>query len=112
MLHGLFFPEGRTVLAVWGPARVTAEGLSFALEAGTQAARTVRPSGKNSPCNISSDSPRGSRTAAAAASTRRPTPARTVRRAAARATATDSGQSPAAVVITAVQPAAVSDVSG
>ena len=31
--HGL---EGRTVLAAWGPARVTAEGLSFALEAGTR----------------------------------------------------------------------------
>lgn len=32
VLHGLFFPEGRTVLAQWGPARVTAEGLGFALE--------------------------------------------------------------------------------
>lgn len=30
MLHGLFFPEGTTVLAEWGPARVTAEGLGFA----------------------------------------------------------------------------------
>jgi energy-coupling factor transport system permease protein len=30
MLHGLFFPEGSTVLAEWGPARVTAEGLGFA----------------------------------------------------------------------------------
>jgi energy-coupling factor transport system permease protein len=30
VLHGLFFPEGRTVLAVWGPARITAEGLDFA----------------------------------------------------------------------------------
>ena len=30
VLHGLFFPEGRTVLAEWGPARVTAEGLEFA----------------------------------------------------------------------------------
>ncbi|UUL75757.1 energy-coupling factor transporter transmembrane protein EcfT [Pseudarthrobacter sp. Fe7] len=30
VLHGLFFPEGRTVLAEWGPARVTAEGLDFA----------------------------------------------------------------------------------
>ncbi|MDQ0732487.1 energy-coupling factor transporter transmembrane component T family protein [Arthrobacter sp. B1I2] len=29
-LHGLFFPEGRTVLAEWGPARITAEGLDFA----------------------------------------------------------------------------------
>jgi energy-coupling factor transport system permease protein len=30
VLHGLFFPEGTTVLAQWGPARVTAEGLQFA----------------------------------------------------------------------------------
>ena len=30
VLHGLFFPEGRTVLAEWGPARMTAEGLDFA----------------------------------------------------------------------------------
>ncbi|WP_104180962.1 energy-coupling factor transporter transmembrane component T [Arthrobacter sp. B0490] len=30
LLHGLFFPEGRTVLADLGIARVTAEGLSFA----------------------------------------------------------------------------------
>ncbi len=30
VLHGLFFPEGTTVLAQWGPARVTAEGLGFA----------------------------------------------------------------------------------
>ena len=30
VLHGLFFPEGRTVLAGWGPARITAEGLDFA----------------------------------------------------------------------------------
>ncbi|MGN7149119.1 energy-coupling factor transporter transmembrane component T family protein [Arthrobacter sp. SAFR-179] len=29
-LHGLFFPEGRTVLAAWGPARITQEGLEFA----------------------------------------------------------------------------------
>ena len=29
VLHGLFFPEGRTVLAAWGPARITAEGLDF-----------------------------------------------------------------------------------
>lgn len=32
VLHGLFFPEGDTMLAAWGPARVTSEGLSFALE--------------------------------------------------------------------------------
>ncbi|MDQ0733640.1 energy-coupling factor transporter transmembrane component T [Arthrobacter agilis] len=30
LLHGLFFPEGRTVLADLGIARVTAEGLAFA----------------------------------------------------------------------------------
>jgi energy-coupling factor transport system permease protein len=30
MIHGLFFPEGHTVLAAWGPARVTAEGLAYA----------------------------------------------------------------------------------
>ncbi len=30
LLHGLFFPEGGTVLAVLGPARVTSEGLFFA----------------------------------------------------------------------------------
>jgi energy-coupling factor transport system permease protein len=41
MLHGLFFPEGRTVLAAWGPARVTAEGLGFALEAGTRTGACV-----------------------------------------------------------------------
>ena len=29
VLHGLFFPEGVTVLAEWGPARVTSEGLQF-----------------------------------------------------------------------------------
>ncbi|BCW66685.1 hypothetical protein NicSoilB4_14480 [Arthrobacter sp. NicSoilB4] len=41
MLHGLFFPEGRTVLAAWGPARVTAEGLGFALDAGTRTGACV-----------------------------------------------------------------------
>ena len=41
ILHGLFFPEGRTVLAAWGPARVTAEGLAFALETGTRTAACV-----------------------------------------------------------------------
>jgi energy-coupling factor transport system permease protein len=41
MLHGLFFPEGRTVLAAWGPARVTAEGLGFATESGTRTAACV-----------------------------------------------------------------------
>ena len=94
------------------PASRAKASPSAVTRAGPQAARTVRPSGKNSPCSISRDSPRGSRTAAAAASTRRPTPARTASSAAARATARDSGQAPAAVVITAVQPAAVSDVSG
>jgi len=34
LVHGLFFPEGRTVLAVFGPAAVTREGLLFALDAG------------------------------------------------------------------------------
>ncbi|MEA5454291.1 energy-coupling factor transporter transmembrane component T [Sinomonas sp. JGH33] len=29
-IHGLFFPEGHTVLASFGPARVTAEGLEYA----------------------------------------------------------------------------------
>lgn len=41
VIHGLFFPEGRTVLASWGPARVTAEGLSFALEMGVRTAAFV-----------------------------------------------------------------------
>ena len=41
VLHGLFFPEGRTVLAQWGPARVTAEGLGFALEVGTRTTACV-----------------------------------------------------------------------
>ncbi|WP_171041260.1 energy-coupling factor transporter transmembrane component T family protein [Sinomonas susongensis] len=30
VIHGLFFPEGRTVLVVVGPARVTSEGLAYA----------------------------------------------------------------------------------
>ncbi len=34
LVHGLFFPEGRTVLAGFGPAAVTREGLLFALDAG------------------------------------------------------------------------------
>lgn len=38
LLHGLFFPEGSTVLAGWGPARVTAEGLEFALSMGLRMA--------------------------------------------------------------------------
>lgn len=41
VLHGLFFPEGNTVLAQWGPARVTAEGLSFALERAAQLSAAV-----------------------------------------------------------------------
>ncbi|MDQ0864422.1 energy-coupling factor transporter transmembrane component T family protein [Arthrobacter globiformis] len=41
VIHGLFFPEGRSVLASWGPARVTAEGLSFALEMGLRTAAFV-----------------------------------------------------------------------
>jgi energy-coupling factor transport system permease protein len=41
IMHGLFFPEGRTVLAQWGAARVTVEGLSFALDMGTRTAAYV-----------------------------------------------------------------------
>lgn len=41
VMHGLFFPEGRTVLAQWGPARVTAEGLGFALERTAQLGAVV-----------------------------------------------------------------------
>ncbi|WP_461189889.1 energy-coupling factor transporter transmembrane component T [Arthrobacter sp. Z4-13] len=41
VLHGLFFPEGVTVLAEWGPARVTAEGLSFALQRAAQLSAAV-----------------------------------------------------------------------
>jgi energy-coupling factor transport system permease protein len=41
VIHGLFFPEGHTVLASWGPARVTAEGLTFALEMGLRTAAFV-----------------------------------------------------------------------
>jgi energy-coupling factor transport system permease protein len=40
-LHGLFFPEGTTVLAQWGPARVTAEGLQFAAERAAQLSAAV-----------------------------------------------------------------------
>jgi len=41
VLHGLFFPEGHTVLAQWGPARVTTEGLGFALELASRTAASV-----------------------------------------------------------------------
>jgi energy-coupling factor transport system permease protein len=41
VLHGLFFPEGHTVLAQWGPARVTTEGLQFALELASRTAASV-----------------------------------------------------------------------
>jgi len=41
IMHGLFFPEGRTVLAQWGAARVTAEGLGFALDMGARTAAYV-----------------------------------------------------------------------
>ncbi|MGX9901571.1 energy-coupling factor transporter transmembrane component T family protein [Arthrobacter sp. SA17] len=41
VMHGLFFPEGRTVLAGWGPARITVEGLAFALEMGTRTTACV-----------------------------------------------------------------------
>ncbi|MET3719709.1 MULTISPECIES: energy-coupling factor transporter transmembrane component T [unclassified Arthrobacter] len=40
-LHGLFFPEGTTVLAQWGPARVTVEGLQFALQRAAQISAAV-----------------------------------------------------------------------
>lgn len=40
-MHGLFFPEGTKVLAQWGPARVTVEGLQFALERGAQLSAVV-----------------------------------------------------------------------
>lgn len=41
IMHGLFFPEGRTVLAQWGAARVTTEGLTFALDMGARTAAYV-----------------------------------------------------------------------
>ena len=41
VLHGLFFPEGHTVLAQWGPARVTTEGLGFALELASRTSASV-----------------------------------------------------------------------
>lgn len=41
LLHGLFFPEGTTVLAEWGPARVTSEGLHFAVERVAQLSAAV-----------------------------------------------------------------------
>lgn len=41
VLHGLFFPEGHTVLAQWGPARVTTEGLRFALELASRTTASV-----------------------------------------------------------------------
>ncbi|WP_426986444.1 energy-coupling factor transporter transmembrane component T [Pseudarthrobacter sp. Y6] len=40
-MHGLFFPEGTTVLAQWGPARVTVEGLHFAFERASQVSAAV-----------------------------------------------------------------------
>ncbi|WP_422936417.1 energy-coupling factor transporter transmembrane component T [Sinomonas sp. P47F7] len=40
-IHGLFFPEGRTVLAALGPARVTAEGLTYAGEIALRTAALV-----------------------------------------------------------------------
>ncbi|MEV7574264.1 energy-coupling factor transporter transmembrane component T [Pseudarthrobacter sp. NPDC089323] len=41
IVHGLSFPEGLTVLAQWGPVRVTAEGLSFAFERAAQVSAVV-----------------------------------------------------------------------
>lgn len=41
VLHGLFFPEGDDVLAQWGPARVTTEGLSFGVQRAAQLSAAV-----------------------------------------------------------------------
>ncbi|WP_457971784.1 energy-coupling factor transporter transmembrane component T family protein [Arthrobacter sp. D1-17] len=41
LMHGLFFPEGHTVLAAFGPARVTIEGLGFALDMGLRTSSFV-----------------------------------------------------------------------
>jgi energy-coupling factor transport system permease protein len=41
VIHGLFYPEGRTVLLVWGPARVTAEGIGFAVDMGLRTSAFV-----------------------------------------------------------------------
>jgi energy-coupling factor transport system permease protein len=41
IVHGLSFPEGRTVLVQFGPARITAEGLAFAGERAAQLSAVV-----------------------------------------------------------------------
>lgn len=41
IVHGLSFPEGTTVLGEWGPVRVTAEGLGFAVDRGVQLSAVV-----------------------------------------------------------------------
>lgn len=41
LVHGLSFPGGLTVLAQWGPVRVTAEGLAFAGGRGVQLSAVV-----------------------------------------------------------------------
>lgn len=41
VIHGLFYPEGTTVLAEWGPARVTSEGLQFAANRAAQLSAAV-----------------------------------------------------------------------
>ncbi|WP_285241481.1 energy-coupling factor transporter transmembrane component T [Pseudarthrobacter sp. MEB009] len=41
LVHGLSFPGGVTVLAQWGPVRVTAEGLAFAGGRGVQLSAVV-----------------------------------------------------------------------
>jgi energy-coupling factor transport system permease protein len=41
VLHGFFFPEGRTVLAAWGPARITAEGLAVPLDLASRTSACV-----------------------------------------------------------------------
>ena len=85
---------------------------SAVTRAGPHWARTVWPSGKKRPCSTRSDSHRGTRITTAAARTCRAAPQRTASTAAASATAIDSGQLAAAVVMTAVQAAAVSAVKG
>lgn len=41
IVHGLSFPEGTTVLAEWGPVRITAEGLGFAVDRAVQLSAVV-----------------------------------------------------------------------
>lgn len=41
VIHGFFYPEGRTVLLGLGPARVTAEGIGFAVDMGLRTSAFV-----------------------------------------------------------------------